>query len=85
MLRRVSYTPKLAFQNDTSVSSIAREDWANLRRTEKPVDPESGEPLGIEYVVDDTPLLINIKVINLLLDLSKFHFKNLKNVRIFSK
>jgi hypothetical protein len=26
------------------------------------VDPETMEPLGIEMVVDDTPLLINIKV-----------------------
>jgi hypothetical protein len=25
------------------------------------VDPETMEPLGIEMVVDDTPLLINIK------------------------
>ena len=25
------------------------------------IDPETGEPLGIENVVEDTPLLINIK------------------------
>lgn len=65
---RVTYTPDLAFENDTSVSAIREGDWANLRRTEKPVDPENGQPLTdpetgeeIEYVVDDTPLLINIK------------------------
>jgi len=64
---RVSYTPSLAFQNDTSESSIAVEDWANLKRTEKLVG-EDGEPMmkadGVTpfvEIVEDTPLLINIK------------------------
>ena len=30
-LHRVTYTPDLAFENDTSVSAIREGDWANLR------------------------------------------------------
>jgi len=64
---RVTYTPRLAFENNTPEEAIAADDWANLRRTEKLVD-ENGEPLLDEVtgearmeIVDDTPLLINIK------------------------
>ena len=32
---RVTYTPRLMFQNGTSEADIAKDDWANLRRTEK--------------------------------------------------
>jgi len=59
---RVSYTPKRLFENNTKAADIPDKEWAYLKRTEKPVDPETGEPSeSLEYVVDDTPLLINIK------------------------
>ena len=35
MIIRVTYTPRLGFQNGTFESDIAKDDWANLRRTEK--------------------------------------------------
>ena len=31
----MTYTPRLMFQNGTSEADIAKDDWANLRRTEK--------------------------------------------------
>ena len=37
-------------------------EWANLARTEKMTDPETGEPLEDEEIIEDTPLLINLKV-----------------------
>jgi hypothetical protein len=59
------------------VDEIDENEWTYLTRTEKPVgiiqnynyqiykvsqnDSETGEPLGIENIVEDTPLLINIK------------------------
>jgi len=58
---RVQYTPREPFKNDTHVDTIPQSQWANLKRTEKPVDPDTNKPTGEQYVVDDTPLLINIK------------------------
>lgn len=58
---RVIYTPDVPYENNTYVSDINPRYWADLTRIERPVDPETLEPLGIEMVVDDTPLLINIK------------------------
>jgi len=63
---RVTYTPLRGYENNTLVDDITEKDWAYLRRTDKPVD-ESGDPLldkegnQVENIVDDTPLLINIK------------------------
>ena len=34
---RVTYTPKRAFQNDTKAVDIEENEWAYLKRTEKPV------------------------------------------------
>ena len=31
----MTYTPRLAFENNTPEEAIAADDWANLRRTEK--------------------------------------------------
>lgn len=63
---RVTYTPLRQFENNTLIEDIPTKDWAYLRRTDKPVD-DKGERLldkdlvPIENIVDDTPLLINIK------------------------
>ena len=46
-----------------SSSQFLREnEWANLARTEKLTDPETGETLEDEEIIEDTPLLINLKV-----------------------
>jgi len=58
---RVTYTPKRGYEDNTMVEQIPENEWAYLTRTEKPNNPETGKPLGVEYVVEDTPLLINIK------------------------
>lgn len=63
---RVTYTPRRQFENKTEVDEIPQKEWAYLRRTEKLTD-EKNEPLldkdGIQFeeIVEDTPLLINIK------------------------
>jgi len=58
---RVSYTPDEEFKDTALISSLPKNSWQDLTRIEKPVDPETKEPLGIEVIVEDTPLLINIK------------------------
>ena len=51
---------------DKVVIWVLREnEWANLARTEKLTDPETGETLEDEEIIEDTPLLINLKVSNL--------------------
>ena len=52
---RVSYTPQIPFTEGALVEEFEEEDWAYLDRTEREPDTE------IEYVVTDTPLLVNIK------------------------
>ena len=42
--------------------SFRDNEWANLARTEKSTDPETGEALEDEEVIEDTPLLVNLKV-----------------------
>ena len=49
-------------------------EWANLARTEKMTDPETGEPLEDEEIIEDTPLLINLKVSYLLKRLKRNHW-----------
>ena len=48
--------------------SFRENEWANLARTEKLTDPETGETLEDEEIIEDTPLLINLKVSNLRMD-----------------
>ena len=52
---RVSYTPQIEFTEGSLVKEFQEEDWAYLDRTER--EPET----EIEYIVTDTPLLVNIK------------------------
>lgn len=47
------------YQNGTTIHDV--EHWYDLSRIEKEVDPDTGAATGAEFVVDDTPLLINIK------------------------
>jgi len=64
---RVTYTPRRQYQNNTGVEEIQDNEWAYLTRTERQADPDTGAPLTdengnmLEHVVEDTPLLINIK------------------------
>jgi len=58
---RVTYTPKRLYENNTLVMDLEESEWAYLTRTDKPIDPETNKPSGIEVIVEDTPLLINIK------------------------
>ena len=51
----MSYTPKIDYRNGSLVKQFQEEDWAYLDRTEREADTE------IEYIVTDTPLLVNIK------------------------
>ena len=53
----MTYTPHRQYENNTSIWDIREHEWANLARTEK-TDDEDDE--GI--IVEDTPLLINLKV-----------------------
>jgi len=56
---RVSYTPKIGFIENKTLSDFQESDWAHLTRMEKETNAETGEVT--ESFVDDTPLLINIK------------------------
>lgn len=58
---RVTYTPKIEFQEAEIIENIDPKAWAHLTRTEKLIDPETNQPSGEERTVKDTPLLINIK------------------------
>ena len=63
---RVTYTPRKLYRNNTSVEDIADNEWAYLTRREKLTDAEDKPLLDEngevqEHVVEDTPLLINIK------------------------
>ncbi|XP_023336325.1 protein tipE [Eurytemora carolleeae] len=58
---RVKYTPHVPYENGTFVSDIGIEHWADLTRIERPRNPDTGELTGSEVIVEDTPLLINIK------------------------
>ena len=53
----MTYTPHRQYENNTSIWDIREHEWANLARTEK-ADEEDEE--GV--IVEDTPLLINLKV-----------------------
>jgi len=58
---RVSYTPRIQFVGNSSrsVDTFGDSDWALLTRMERAPADESGEMK--ETMVEDTPLLINIK------------------------
>jgi len=58
---RVTYTPEVVWENGSVVSDLETHQWADLNRIEKLRDLETDEPLGVEIIVEDTPLLINIK------------------------
>ena len=55
---RVTYTPRRPYQKNTEVEDIQEAEWAYLSRTEK-TDADADKL--VETVVEDTPLLINIK------------------------
>ena len=59
-------------------------EWANLARTEKMTDPETGEPLEDEEIIEDTPLLINLKVSYLLKRLKRNHWMYIVYVYVYA-
>ena len=59
---RVTYTPRRPYLNNTGVEDIQENEWAYLKRTESHADPDNEDDGDLmEDVVEDTPLLINIK------------------------
>ena len=58
---RVTYTPRRGYNNNTMLEEIQESEWAYLTRTERHPDHDEGGGDVVEKVVEDTPLLINIK------------------------
>jgi len=62
---RVVYTPNEAFNEGMNAVQFDGPKWQDLSRIERPKDPDTGATCYDEdcpeYIVEDTPLLINIK------------------------
>jgi len=56
---RVTYTPDIFYTNGTFIDDIDPRKWTDLSRVEVMTDEETN--IDEEVIVDDTPLLINIK------------------------
>ena len=65
------FSESTKYQRQSRHLNFRENEWANLARTEKMTDPETGETLEDEEIIEDTPLLINLKVSNLSMDSRK--------------
>ena len=57
----MTYTPRRPYLNNTGVEDIQENEWAYLKRTERHAIADSEDGDLMEHLVEDTPLLINIK------------------------